>query len=399
MKTYIRHLVVVFIIFASTHAGCLDAQTFIDTNYYRYVSTPFIHEYKAYARQFDEDGSSHVIDTVTLCKDNVGFSYVRSVRMIGSFERLYYTQLLLPHGDMDIYGIAVFLDSIRDFHRGNYLKMYVCEKSEDGSHFVKLDSVVLDENTMGVRRYMIHPVTRVLYSGGCAYDPETHAFYQYEYDSVNNVCYPIPYEDDCTLYNQPVQVLELYFDNPVHIRDSELFWNARWNASDETFYWSDRRDYFAGYHGTVVYHYVDYEGRCRFNGQVASWDQMMAITEPLPQWEQDRMELLITNVIGDPDPQDPDPDNPGGDEGIGEAVGSQQSAVRIYPNPASNSTVVTCDAEIQELTLRDINGRLIRTLRNCGTATTLDTSALTPGLYPLQVTTPSGTTTRKLAIK
>jgi hypothetical protein len=60
---------------------------------------------------------------------------------------------------------------------------------------------------------------------------------------------------------------------------------------------------------------------------------------------------------------------------------------------------VTCDAPILELTLRDINGRLIRTLRNCGTSTTLDTSTLTPGLYTLQGTTTTATTTRKLAVK
>ena len=107
------------------------------------------------------------------------------------------------------------------------------------------------------------------------------------------------------------------------------------------------------------------------------------------------------NDPDDPDnpqnPNDPDdPDNPGGDEGIGRA---DAFGLTIYPNPASNSTVVTCDAEIQELSLRDINGRPVLTLRNCGTSTTLNTSTLTPGLYTLQVTTPAATTTRKLAVR
>ena len=101
-----------------------------------------------------------------------------------------------------------------------------------------------------------------------------------------------------------------------------------------------------------------------------------------------------------PDPDNPDPDDPGGDEGI-DNLEIQNSAfkINIVPNPADSRTTITCDLPITELTLRDINGRLILTLRNCGTSTTLDTSTLTPGLYTLQVTTAAGTTTRKLAIK
>ena len=109
-------------------------------------------------------------------------------------------------------------------------------------------------------------------------------------------------------------------------------------------------------------------------------------------------------VIPDPqDPEDPenpdDPDNPGGDEGIGEAVGSQQSAVSIYPNPASGYAVVTCDAEIRELALCDVNGRLLLSMRNCGGSAKIDTSVLAPGVCMLRVTTDAGTATRKLVVK
>ncbi|MBO4751407.1 MAG: T9SS type A sorting domain-containing protein [Bacteroidales bacterium] len=399
MKTNILSFVFFAIVLSSLPAIDLNAQTVVDTNYYRYAHTPLVHEFWMPVWSYDES-VGHIIDSVSMCtKDKVGFGPVGSEYLhnyIGCIDVVPghpnypgwneyfgdYHQNPLPHGDIDIYGVAVFIDSVKEFHPGDYVRIYICEKADDGTHFERLDSITLDETTVGVRRYMTHPIT----TGEIAY-PET------VYDSVNNAYYPIPLED-CTLFDEQVQVLEIYFDQPVHIRDTFLYWKIEMLSCRSKVYYSFRTQ-INGPSDVRVF-----GADCTPHDRGESWDHMMAIIEPLPQWEEDRMELLITDVVEDPDdPENPDPDNPGGDEGIGEAVGSQQSAVRIYPNPASNSTVVTCDAEIQELTICDINGRLIRTLRNCGTSTTLDTSTLTPGLYTLQVTTTTATTTRKLAVK
>ena len=173
-----------------------------------------------------------------------------------------------------------------------------------------------------------------------------------------------------------------YFDRPLQINDSSFFVLAHiktghlvipaYNIHPDitTSYFYDGYSHY--WFRDTIYNYL--------------WYPILPIIAPPPGWT--------------PDPENPeDPENPGDDEGIGQAVGTQQSSVTIYPNPASNSAVVTCAQPILELTLRDINGRLILTLRNCGTSTTLDTSTLSPGLYTLQVTTPAATTTRKLAVK
>lgn len=389
MKTTILRFAFFAIVLSSLPAIDLDAQTIIDTNYYRYAYSPFKHEYWSPVWAYDEvTGEGYIVDSVSMCvKDQYGYLDIHSVEIhtdryyygYGSTITAYpelslYHYLPLPHDNIDIYGIAIFLDSIKEFQPGDYLTMYVCKKSDDGTHMEIIDSVVLNEHTVGVKRFMSCPIN-------------SSSIYTIQYDTNN---YPIPH-DYCIGHNELSQVMEVYFEHPVHIADSQLFLHIKLFDNSARFYFS-----FRGAAWPIsVYNYD-----CSWWGPGLSYDYMMAITEPLPQWEQDRMELLITDVVEDPDdPENPDPDNPGGDEGIGEAVGSQQSAVRIYPNPASNSTVVTCDAEIQELTIRDINGRLIRTLRNCGTSTALDTSTLTPGLYTLQVTTTTATTTRKLAVK
>ena len=169
-----------------------------------------------------------------------------------------------------------------------------------------------------------------------------------------------------------------YFDRPVQVNDSSFFVYAHAtsgvvNVPTYRIYPNITRYNYAGY---LHEWYLD-------SNYAHAWYPILPIIAPPPGW------------TDNPD----DPDNPGGDEGIGQTIGTQQSAVTIYPNPASNSAVVTCAQPILKLTLRDINGRLILTLRNCGTSTTLDTSTLSPGLYTLQVTTPAATTTRKLAVK
>nr|MCR4811812.1 T9SS type A sorting domain-containing protein [Bacteroidales bacterium] len=124
-------------------------------------------------------------------------------------------------------------------------------------------------------------------------------------------------------------------------------------------------------------------------------DHVMAITEPLPQWEQDSLEVLITDVIYDPD----DPDNPGGDEGIGEVDGGLQSAVSLRPNPTSGVTTVSCAEAISELTVCDMAGRVVLRKAACGATATFDTSTLRKGVYLVKVSTARGTVTKKLVVE
>lgn len=89
-----------------------------------------------------------------------------------------------------------------------------------------------------------------------------------------------------------------------------------------------------------------------------------------------------------------------GGEGIQQAaVGSQQAAVSVYPNPTGSSTVVTCELPIKELSLCDLMGRQLAVLHNCGTSATLDLSAFAKGLYLIKVKSSAGMTVRKVSVR
>ena len=169
-----------------------------------------------------------------------------------------------------------------------------------------------------------------------------------------------------------------YFDRPVRVSDSSFFVYAHAAVGGITIpmYYIHPNVTRYNYDGYSHYWYRD-----SIHGHL--WFPILPIVVPQPGWT--------------PDPEDPeDPENP---ESIGEAVGSQHSAVSIYPNPASGYAVVTCDAEIRELALCDVNGRRLLSMRNCGGSAKVDTSVLAPGVYMLRVTTDAGTATRKLAVK
>ncbi len=390
MKTHIRQIIALAIIFALAYGGCVKAQSIIDTNYYRYTYSPFNHEYWSPVWAYDEvTGEGYVIDSVSMCiKDKFGYlGDIHSVEvhtnryyygygsMIESYPDLdRYHRLPLPHDNMDIYGIAIFIDSIINFHTGDYLKMFVCRKSDDGTRFVKIDSVVLNEHTLGVKRFMNCPINM----------PQIY-FVQYD---TNN--YPIPFEY-CIGHYELIQVMEVYFENPVHITDSQLFWKIELFDNSSRFFFSFR-------HQGAAWNVKVYDYDCSYWGPGLSYDYMMAITEPLPQWEQSSMELLITDVIHDPDDPD-DPDTPGGDEGIAEVDGGLQSAVSLRPNPSSGVTTVSCAEAITELTVRDMAGRVVLRKAACGSSTTFDTSTLRKGVYLVKVTTARGTVTKKLVVE
>ncbi|MBQ3579952.1 MAG: T9SS type A sorting domain-containing protein [Bacteroidales bacterium] len=101
-------------------------------------------------------------------------------------------------------------------------------------------------------------------------------------------------------------------------------------------------------------------------------------------------------------PDDPDnPDNPGGDEGIGEAEGSQQSAVIVYPNPTAGLVYVKTDGmPISDITIHNSMGVRARTEQINGDSNhmTLDLSTLPAGVYYLTVKS-GETTTRYKVVK
>ncbi len=81
--------------------------------------------------------------------------------------------------------------------------------------------------------------------------------------------------------------------------------------------------------------------------------------------------------------------------GIEETEGLNLS---IYPNPASGKCQVSFTSdEPAELKLFSLDGRLLQTLHTTGTSVELQLPAA--GLYLLQATTPTGTTTRKITNK
>ena len=405
----------------------LQAQDTIDTNYYRYN----FHRPPRYIDTavglvlppmpptlIDSVTGQDVIDPVTgepvtVCPNGLGFSdfYISEGTTfyrvdVDPWIPLFYACKMNQSVSM-IYGLAVYLDHIADFTAGDYAMFILAERSHVTGRIAPFDTIVLKGGEVGISRHLEIPLM-----------PSNVEELRY---SVHNTCI------DTVKY---ARVMEFYLDTPHQLDGDTLYISPRFEREHQSrFHVAYFDEKYLTYNFELTIFDESYWGDYWEEwGPRTIEEQTFStpIIAPLPEWEEGLFDTLIPmptkpdnpdpddpqnpddpNNPGNPDnpdnPQDPedpeDPENPGGDEGIGEAVGCQQSAVSIYPNPASNSTVVTCDAEIQELTLRDINGRMIRTMRNCGTSTTLDTSTLTPGLYTLQVTTPTGTTTRQLAVK
>lgn len=70
-----------------------------------------------------------------------------------------------------------------------------------------------------------------------------------------------------------------------------------------------------------------------------------------------------------------------------------QNNISIFPNPAKNYISISSNQNIEEITLFDILGKRIKSVRN---TTTLDVSTLTNGIYLASIQTVSGTTTKKV---
>lgn len=71
----------------------------------------------------------------------------------------------------------------------------------------------------------------------------------------------------------------------------------------------------------------------------------------------------------------------------------------LFPNPARRQATVQLPTPNALLTVRDLVGRVVLTLRPTGTTATLNLAALRPGNYLVQAEGPSGKSTRKLTVE
>ena len=80
-----------------------------------------------------------------------------------------------------------------------------------------------------------------------------------------------------------------------------------------------------------------------------------------------------------------------------------RESVYLYPNPASNQVTLTYagQAPLQELTIIDMNGKIVRnlSLENFQNSQTIDTSILSKGIYLLKIQSAENTSIQKLIIK
>ncbi|WP_299768131.1 T9SS type A sorting domain-containing protein [uncultured Dokdonia sp.] len=80
-----------------------------------------------------------------------------------------------------------------------------------------------------------------------------------------------------------------------------------------------------------------------------------------------------------------------------------RESVHLYPNPATNQVTLTYagQASLQELTIVDMNGKILRTisLENFQNSQSIDTSTLAKGMYFLRIQSTENMSTQKLIIK
>ncbi|MCR5014092.1 MAG: T9SS type A sorting domain-containing protein [Bacteroidales bacterium] len=76
---------------------------------------------------------------------------------------------------------------------------------------------------------------------------------------------------------------------------------------------------------------------------------------------------------------------------------ASESAVAVYPNPASSQVRVEAEG-MQSITLYDLSGRMVRELKGCDDVISIDLSGLNAGLYFLSVVTEEGTFVERLSV-
>lgn len=349
-------------------AGGMKGQDTIDTNYYRYLyqhinwnSIPEINYpetiYDSITHEYRYTG-----DSVFLCPYGAGFSNLGE----GWFYQLdAYIKQPIPQSNEDVYGAAI-LGYIDIFHRGDSMKIILCEMANNGHGFVRLDSVVVKENIMGVRRIMNTPIM--------------YLFLPYEeFDDNGN---PKPLKN-CIDSIAHLQVLEIYFENPITIRDTQLFWRV------ETFTSQGSIFIYYALETDINFTYIEAfqeDGTPTFFERGSYWNPIMAITKPLPEWEQSKIQNILPIYV---------PENPNTN-----SIESHSCTglCRIYPNPANGSATVTTTRPILHMSICDMAGHTVMHKTDCGTSTIIDTSTLRKGIYLLKITTDNGTAVRKLVV-
>jgi len=77
---------------------------------------------------------------------------------------------------------------------------------------------------------------------------------------------------------------------------------------------------------------------------------------------------------------------------------ADESAIQVFPNPASGSVSVSSANRIQEVVVTDITGRTVKTLQADDTEVIIRTASLHNGIYLLNVHTDQGVSTHKVQI-
>ncbi len=323
---------------AQTHTDT----NYIDTNYYRYAYTPISNEYVKHFSLYDSVTGTTYDSYVNMCKDGFGYTEIETrfpaasaidCPWFGNDTRFVtdYFEQNLPGNNMYIYGVAVLIHSIENFSPNAYIKYVACKKV--GNNFERLDSVELNMNTIGVRRFMRCPVLK----WAVTYDFTRHGSRTEPFDGcIDSIC--------------NVQVLELYFDQPLLMADSQFYWKVDQHIPRGWLYYTFRVQAFA----RRLNGYSFYANGRMYHTQFPNFPSqefIMAITEPLPEWEHDKLEVLLQNDTEQPDP---DPEESTGENSI--ALTGNAQWLHIYPNPAKDWLYVESDAPISGLTLCDMTG-------------------------------------------
>lgn len=83
--------------------------------------------------------------------------------------------------------------------------------------------------------------------------------------------------------------------------------------------------------------------------------------------------------------------------GVGEVTGA--AVLRVGPNPTHDRVTLSGDAPIEEIVLYDVNGRQVQRLAPYSTATDVDLSALTPGVFHAVVRFADGRVARSTVVR
>ena len=382
-----------------TAVSGLRAQDTIDTNYYRYD-----YHYTRGSGPKMPTGYHNQGHMVPACPNGFGFdnSYWWIPDTVDGVICCSNSWVYLPYfryelsKDQKIHGIAVAIDSIRNFTFGDSLTVILCKANNDSTGFIHLDSITIKGGEIGKRRWMEIPIT--YYDGG-SYD---FSLSQYQAHGQFDDCI------DTIIYSQ---VLEFYFDRPIHIDGTYLWWHVKISnkrGSDFIIH------YRGGYNSCGISFYWE---DCKWGGGRAVFTPFFPIITPLPEWEVASLEQVIPwpagAVIPDPqspndpgNPQNPDdpinpetPDNSGDTEGIDDNCGST-NATTVHPNPTTGQIHInTAGQPITSITIHNTMGQLVTGHWSPVTDhLTIDLSPLPAGVY--YMTVKSGeTTTRHKVIK